>query len=431
MKLATYHLSSDARTSRIDPRGMPGASWAQFGDELLLYADEAEWGRVVEGAGQRALPLQERQTSVKREHMHVVVQNGRLFQQEHPDVPVIIDRGRFLLVDLNPERASQVAGSHATCYGLRLLAEHQVVFALRAPTAGRAAPVGWIQRLVDRVARSTLEQDLTQLVSHPTRLSTSRHFADAAAWARGQLEAMDYLTRIQNITVHGQASQNIIADKIGNDVGMRGVVLVGAYLDSINQQGGPAASAPGADDNGSGSVGLLQIAQVLRDHSSLHDLRLVLFGGEEQGLFGSTQYVASLPPSERARIRAVVNMDMIGSLNSPSPSVLLEGAPLSQAVIDGLSEAAATYTQLRIETSLQPFASDHVPFIQAGIPAVLTIEGADNTNGNIHSSKDTIDRINYELALEILRMNVAFVASAVGNKQSPSSSAGTGTRDAS
>jgi Zn-dependent M28 family amino/carboxypeptidase len=170
---------------------------------------------------------------------------------------------------------------------------------------------------------------------------------------------------------------------------------------------------------------------VLRNHSSLHDLRFVLFGGEEQGLFGSTQYVASLPPSERARIRAVVNMDMIGSLNSPSPSVLLEGAPLSQAVIDGLSEAAATYTQLRIETSLQPFASDHVPFIQTGIPAVLTIEGADNTNDNIHSSTDTIDRINYDLALEILRMNVAFVANAVGNKQTPSSSAVAGTPKAS
>ena len=431
MKLATYHLPSDARTSQIDPRGLPGTSWAQFGDELLLYTDETEWGRLMEDAGRSALPLQERQTSVKMEHMHLVVQNGRLFQQEHPDVPVIIDRGRFLLVDLDPDRASQVAGSHATCYGVRPLEEHQVVFDVRAPTAERAGPVTWIQRLVDRVARSTLEQDLMQLVSRPTRLSTSLHFADAAAWARGQLEAMGYLTRIQNITVHGKASQNIIAEKVGSDVGMRGVVLVGAHLDSINQQGGPAASAPGADDNGSGSVGLLQIARVLRDHSSLHDLRFVLFGGEEQGLFGSTQYVASLPLSERARIRAVVNMDMIGSLNSPSPSVLLEGAPLSQAVIAGLSEAAATYTQLRIETSLQPFASDHVPFIQAGIPAVLTIEGADNANGNIHSSKDTIDRINYELALEILRMNVAFVASAVGNKQPPSSSAVTGTRDAS
>jgi Zn-dependent M28 family amino/carboxypeptidase len=157
------------------------------------------------------------------------------------------------------------------------------------------------------------------------------------------------------------------------------------------------------------------MARVLQDHPNLHDLRFVLFGGEEQGLFGSTQYVAGLPDSERSRIQAVINMDMIGSLNSPTASVLLEGAPLSQAVIDGLSEAAATYTPLVVETSLHPFASDHVPFIAAGIPAVLTIEGADNANSHIHSAEDTIDRINYDLAVEILRMNVAFVGQLVGN----------------
>jgi Zn-dependent M28 family amino/carboxypeptidase len=108
-------------------------------------------------------------------------------------------------------------------------------------------------------------------------------------------------------------------------------------------------------------------------------------------------------------------MDMIGTLNTSTRSVLLEGAPLSQQVMDGLAAAAATYTQLTVETSLNPFASDHVPFINAGIQAVLTIEGADNTNSNIHSSRDTIDHINYDLALDILRMNVAYIASEVGH----------------
>jgi Zn-dependent M28 family amino/carboxypeptidase len=108
-------------------------------------------------------------------------------------------------------------------------------------------------------------------------------------------------------------------------------------------------------------------------------------------------------------------MDMIGALNSSTRSVLIEGSPLSKAVINGLSNAAATYTQLKVETSLTPFASDHVPFINAQIPAVLTIEGADNTNSNIHSESDTLDKIDSEIALEILRMNVAFVAEQIGN----------------
>jgi hypothetical protein len=44
---------------------------------------------------------------------------------------------------------------------------------------------------------------------------------------------------------------------------------------------------------------------------------------------------------------------------------------------------------------------------------VLTIEGTDDANHDIHSPRDTLDRINFDLALEILRMNTAFVAGAL------------------
>ena len=108
-----------------------------------------------------------------------------------------------------------------------------------------------------------------------------------------------------------------------------------------------------------------------------------------------------------------MHMDMIGSLNSASPTVLLEGAALSQSMIDGLAAAASTYTGLAVQTSLNPFNSDHVPFIQKGVPAVLTIEGTDDANDEIHSARDTLDRLNFDLALEILRMNTAFVAEAL------------------
>ena len=137
---------------------------------------------------------------------------------------------------------------------------------------------------------------------------------------------------------------------------------------------------------------------------------MILFGGEEEGLFGSLQYVAELPPAERARIRAVVNMDMIGCRNVPEPGVLLEGAAVSQDVLDGLSRAASTYTDLAVQVSLHPFNSDHVPFIDAGIPAVLTIEAADDTNPRPHSADDTVDTVDPDLALAVLRMNLAYLA---------------------
>jgi Peptidase family M28 len=410
MKLAAYHVSPKARGRDFDLTLPPDASWARFGNDVLLFAEDAQWKGLADRARKGNLQRRNQIVTVKKERLHVVVQNGRLFQQEHPEVPVILDRGRFLLVELDPARARRLGWESPTCYGVLPLSKNKVVFDVQPRAASRAAPVPSTRKLVDKVSGATFQKDLAHLVSFTTRFSTSAHFAKASAAARTQLKEMGYTTRFQNITVNGGASRNVIAEKKGDAAAARKVVLVTAHLDSINLKGGPTANAPGADDNGSGSAGLLEIARVLRDHRSKHDLRFILFGGEEEGLFGSKHYVAKLSASERARIQAVVNMDMIASLNTSTRSVLLEGATLSQRVIDGLKEAAATYTHLTVETSLNPFASDHVPFINAGIPAVLTIEGADNANSRIHSGNDTIDHVKSALALEILRMNVAFVA---------------------
>ena len=414
MKLTKYQVPPKVRGGDFDLTLPSGASWVRFGNDVLLYGEEAQWKGLTNRAREARLQKQERVSTVKKERMHIVVQNGRLFQQEHPKVPVILDRGRFLLVDLDPARVRGMRRKSLTCYGVLPLGNHKVVFDVQKRAGAQRARVASIQNLVDKISRPAFQGVLTRLVSFPTRFSTSAHYASASAEARHQLTAMGYTTKFQNISVNGGVSRNIIADKKGGTAGARKVVLVTAHLDSINLQGGPAASAPGADDNGSGSAGLLEIARVFRDHRTKHDLRLILFGGEEEGLFGSKHYVAKLSASERARIQAVVNMDMIASLNTSTQSVLLEGATLSQRVINALKEAAAIYTHLTVETSLNPFASDHVPFINAGIPAVLTIEGADNANNRIHSANDTIDHVKSDLAVEILRMNVAFVASEVG-----------------
>jgi len=364
----------------------------------------------------RGALLTRRDEAVAREQLHFVVQNGRLFQQHHPDVPVLHDRGRFLLVKIDPGRARALNAEGETCFGVTPVADGQVVFEERsAPAARLRAP--FIESLVNSISRASLEATLTHLVSFRTRHSTRPEFKTAAGWARQRLAEMGYRMRAQRVAVGADNSLNIIADKRGTAGGTRKVVIVTAHLDSINLAGGPLAPAPGADDNGSGTAGVLEMAAVFRNRQSAHDLRFILFGGEEQGLFGSKHYVQSLSPAQRARVAAVVNMDMIGSLNSASRSVLLEGANVSATVIDGLSEAASAYTQLLVESSLNPFASDHVPFIHAGLPAVLTIEGADSTNANVHSETDVLGTITYDLLLEILRMNVAFVATVASTSQ--------------
>lgn len=413
MQVFTCRTSTDICKSQLNLAKHSNTYWVQFGEEALLITDESDWSEITTNVARSGTLLRRQSQPRERNNLHLVVQKGRLFQQEHSDIPVLLDKGRYLVVDLEPELADAFNRREKPCYAIQPLEENIIAFKMRSKPATQRIPVAWIQNLVEQISYSNLEANLSQLVSWSTRYSTSSSYLEAATWAKEQLEMMGYNTRFESISVGSSTSQNVIADKPGDHLEGRALVLVVAHLDSINHQGSPSANAPGADDNGSGSSGLLEIARVLKAHENKHDLRLILFGGEEQGLFGSKQYVTNLEVAERTRIKAVLNMDMIGTLNTASPTVLLEGASVSQSVIEDLAKAAETYTDLTIQTSLNPFASDHVPFIEAGIPAVLTIEGADGANSNIHTASDTLAHIHYELMLDILRMNVAFIANVV------------------
>jgi hypothetical protein len=413
MKLATCQLKIDDRASRSEPVEALDASWVRFGDEILLYAEDAKWDEVVEQAQRERLRLEEHPDVVKKDDMYLVIQNGRRFQQEHPNVPVLFDKGRFLVVEVGPEQAEQMDGG--VCFSIKPLRDNTIVFDVRARAAERATPTAWVQNLVDNASRSDFEAYISHLASFPTRFSTSLHYGDAASWARGQLDEMGYATTVQRIAIPvvGSTSQNIIAERSGTESGTRDLVLVVAHLDSININGGPESNSPGADDNATGSAGLLEMARILKNHPARCDLQFVLFGGEEEGLLGSQQYIANLPATDQARIRCVINMDMIGTLNTSVPSVLLEGADVSRSLIDDLASAAATYTTLDVQTSLDPHNSDHVSFIENELPAVLTIEGTDGANSNVHTENDTLDHVDNDFALEIIRMNVATTAQAL------------------
>jgi Zn-dependent M28 family amino/carboxypeptidase len=278
------------------------------------------------------------------------------------------------------------------------------------PLAGMAAT-----GLVDEVSADTYRKALEDLTAHPTRHSFSQAYRDAARTVTDRFAALGYATREEPVAFSSRETVNIVADKPGTaPENERRLVYVVAHLDSINEAGGINAPAPGADDNASGAAGVLEIARVLAAAIIRHDLRLVMFGGEEQGLHGSRVHVADLTDVDRSRIIMVVNMDMIGRLNTAAPSVLLEGATVSQPVIDALAQAAHETSDLQVFVSLDPFASDHVSFIDAGLPAVLTIEGEDQLNIDEHTPRDTLAGLDISVAVSILRMNTAAVAAMLG-----------------
>ncbi|MFC5264017.1 M20/M25/M40 family metallo-hydrolase [Kribbella qitaiheensis] len=368
------------------------AKSARVGDKTILWCPAADHL----GRASRTAP-----------GLLLVTQVGRTFQDEHPDVTPLLDHGRHLVISAadKPKRRS----NH--CWRVEPLRPGLVVDVPVMPPA-RVDPS--VAQLLSALSPTSYEADLTWLASLPTRHSLSASFTAAVDFAAARMVALGYTVTRTPITVGAGHSENLIGDRPGTAPGPRGLVVITAHLDSINLAGGPGASAPGADDNGSGSAGVLELGRLIATRAWQHDVRLILFGGEEEGLHGSKQYVAALPAAERARVRAVLNMDMIASKNTATPTVLLEGATVSSGQIADLAAAASSYTALKVETSLNPFASDHVPFINAGVPAVLSIEGADSANGHIHSASDTLNFLDWSLASEILRMNAAALVGWLG-----------------
>jgi Peptidase family M28 len=408
-----------------NPRGPLGleaalgteGSWAEIGDRLIVWSATDRWpavAKAIRSLGEIvAVPTADKASG----ELFLVTQVGDAFQREYRDIPVVLDRGRHLVIALTSTARRRLGEGDGICWELRPLPRNQtIVEVIDRKTASREASPR-IQALVTAVSGPAMLATILHLTTLSTRHSLSTQFTEAAAWARDQLDQLGYEVEVRAFPMPGGVSANVIADSVPRDsTAGRALILVTAHLDSINIPGGPSARAPGADDNGSGAAGLLEMARVLSASASRHDLRFVLFGGEEEGLLGSKQYVDGMADTERSRIRAVINMDMIAVANTAKPAVLLEGASISSGQIADLSAAASTYTSLTVTTSLNPFASDHVPFINAEIPAVLTIEGADSANTAIHTANDTSDRLDLDLATEIVRMNVAATAALLGDE---------------
>jgi hypothetical protein len=387
---------SQARRAATDP-----AKRLTFGRDELY---------VTEGASDAGATGERLAEGHSLQRLHLVVQVGNRFQAEHPDVPVLYANGRYLLVDLSPEDAA--TRSRSACYAVQPVSLPQVVYDERARGAGRARARQGVQDVLDLVSPSRLLSSVEELAAFRTRESTSDGFREAADGTKATLEDAGCEVRLEEVAVGAKRSLNVVADRRGSGPSPRGTLLVTAHLDSVNHEN-PSGAAPGADDNASGAAGVLEIVRCLAGHDHAQNLRFILFGGEEQGLFGSSAYVAGLGSGHG--VRTAVNMDMIATINATTgPTVLIEGGPISQTLIDNLAVAAETYTGLAVQTSLHFANSDHVPFITAGIPAVLLIEGNDSANTHVHTARDTVDRLNIDLMAEIVRTHLAFLVDAAG-----------------
>ncbi len=243
-------------------------------------------------------------------------------------------------------------------------------------------------------------------------------FADGAALSQPGSTAL-----VEVLPAETRTDYNVIAELDGkND---DNVVMAGAHLDSVIE-------GPGINDNGSGSAAILETALMMANTKPENTLRFAWWAGEEQGLVGSTDYVAGLSQAERDRIALYLNYDMVGSPNYifmvydsdestfEAPVTVPEGSP----AIEDVYEVFYTWVGEPYEDSEFSGRSDYQAFIENGIPAGGLFTGAEEikteeqeaiwggTAGEqfdpcYHEACDTIDNLDLH-ALEVNSDLIAF-----------------------
>jgi hypothetical protein len=197
------------------------------------------------------------------------------------------------------------------------------------------------------------------------------------------------------------------------------VLVISAHYDHVGMKNGEVFN--GADDDGSGTVALLEIAQAFQKakNDGFGPKRSILFlhvTGEEHGLHGSRFYSENpLFPIENTI--ANINIDMIGRRDTLHPKtnnyVYVIGSDRLSSELHTINEEVnAKYTQLELDYKYNDrkdperiyFRSDHYNFAKKGIPAIFFFNGI---HADYHQSSDTPDKIEYDALAK--RAQLAFV----------------------
>jgi leucyl aminopeptidase len=222
---------------------------------------------------------------------------------------------------------------------------------------------------------------------------------------------------------YGFTNRNVIGEKTGSETPDE-IVLITAHLDSAPSGG----LAPGADDNASGSVGVMMAAEILSQsqYEFERTVRFVFFTGEEQGLRGSDRY-ASKVVEDGDNVVAVYNMDMIAWDVRNKPKLRIYTRAKRDPGHDGDMVIANTFFDVvntyALDTVLIPVItpkgghwgghwSDHASFWDEGFSAVVAIEDdhSDWNRFNYHTVDDTISTLNFTYLTNYIRASVGTAA---------------------
>lgn len=390
--------------------------WVELEAQLLVLTTEQGLGLIATDAVVERIDV-----APRAERLHLL-RGARLADLEAMDVDVLAAGGRHAVIQAREDR--QPSLPHADGSGLRVPHQAHAEFLPFTPNLvlARQHRREDSRRLsLSATARAWSADidgqrwfnDVTALASF-NRYTFGADIHNARDWLVNQFQALPGLTvTTESFQVGGTTAYNVIATLTGSQR-PDDFYIVGAHYDTISQA--PGSAAPGAEDNGSGCAGVLELARVLTARSPVATVIFMCYSGEEQGLFGSIDHASDLVTAGLdGQVKLALIMDMIGYTGDADLDCLLETDGQNTAIVD-IFTAAAAVTDLRIVTSFFPFGSDHVPYLDRDMPALLAIENDWDSYPCYHNTCDVAAEVDLAMGREVLEMNAAALAEMMGQE---------------
>jgi hypothetical protein len=203
-------------------------------------------------------------------------------------------------------------------------------------------------------------------------------------------------------------TQNVIGLLEGSDPALKDeIVVVGAHYDHVGfgYYGAMDLNAKGqihhgADDNGSGTCGLIELAEAFSKTKPRRSVVFIAFSGEENGLLGSNYYVHEQPVFPVSKTVAMVNLDMI-SRNAPNV-LWICGAFYGKDIIKTVEDCNKTVGfDLLYNTGMLGNASDQGPFMKKNIPVLFFFTGL---HPDYHTPRDVVEKIDCNKAERVAKL---------------------------
>lgn len=266
-----------------------------------------------------------------------------------------------------------------------------------------------ISEMVAAVKKDNLEQNIRTLQNFATRDAATQGCERAGDFLMDALLKIGIQVEEDFFNFEGFASRNIIG-RLPGKTNPSSVVIIGAHYDSYAEPDS-TESAPGADDNASGTAAVLEAARIMSGYSFAYSIKFILFSAEEWGLYGSAHY-AKEAAQKGEKIIGVINLDMVSYSDYLPEDLDIIVNSNSRWLGRIVKDATRDYSGLAaVDTVDNAYDySDHSSFWDRGFAAVLCIEDYEDTNPYYHTTGDTLSTLNLNFATAVTRACLAATA---------------------